>query len=588
MSVKPDNVTKQAKQFSLNDYMGAVKRQAPAQQLTFEWNTAQAVEAKSASACPIKLPQSTELPQLSFSLPNMRPNNQKVPITDFVRPDEKRLLSAGLVSGGGGDKAETVRLAALLEDAKIKYSKLAAKLASVESSVVKGNKALTTERLAARAKEAQLIEEIRVGRETEAKLRRELLCSPATTAAQAEASRFKLAAEGAVKLEAEHALSTKTIEQLHSQLKEKEYELSSTRSSLQAVTLDHERVCSQLGQLQAEQVGVFKSEAAAVDVVDVSVHEQERALMQARIDELEACNAAINKQIADVAAANDDKNPAVCDDRQLESTTQQHLERQTLLEQKRADLQLELDTTMKDNVALQKRISELVKTNEEMDLAVSQGKELASTTQTNLEEAEQRVATVQKEAEARVDAANQRFEALYATLPSAAQEELNLYSQLLARAKMLAAKSTESADASVVAAVAEQEARDAFEKLSCGTATRHTRYFTRARSTRRMSCGKPNISLKPQTRVGLSATSMSGTSDTMLTANTTGTDTDALELNGGINIEEQIAAMPKVDMKDRVQRAVSTIKVDLVTALHMCQDFYKHEVEGSTSTASNI
>lgn len=535
MSVRPDFVTREAQRFSLNDYVTNTQP-APQRQLTFDLSKSEIVKAKLAAQPP---PTAQPLPHLSFALPNMRSTEytSSAPSRGFAltnmrsaqytssspsRGAESKVLPAGFVSGGGGS-AETIRLTALLEEANMKYNKLAAKLASTETSLVRGNQALTTERLAAKAKSAQLVAELRVARDTEAKLRQELLCSPATAAAQAETSKFKLLAEGAVQLETEHAASVEKIAHLHTELQKSNDELVAAKMSMDAVKIEHDRTCAELGKLQAGKV----TERADNQVLDETVaaiatlHDEERNKMQSEIDRVATANAVMEKQISDLTAANEETNLALARTKEEAATKSRGLE------------------------------------------------EAATESQHQLKELgqsfEKRCAEATKVANAKLAASNQRFEAMSATLPAEAQQELNRYAELLAQAKLLAAKASESTDASIVAAVAERHARQAFDKLSFGTASSQV-FYTRDRSTTRPPCRKPNIVLRPIPRVGISATG------------TVAMSTDASDIDVTLTAAKQIAAMPKMALEDRVRRAVSSVKVDLVAALHSSQQSYNTAV----------
>jgi hypothetical protein len=170
-------------------------------------------------------------------------------------------------------------------------------------------------------------------------------------------------------------------------------------------------------------------------------------------------------------------------------------------------------------------------------------------------------------AEEKVLASNQRFEALSATLPDKAQRALDKYSGLLSRTKMLNARVGDSPGKAVAAAATERQAREVFETLCFGVAPEH-QYFTRERAEPRPVFKKPDIALPTARMVCSSATSTDMIRLEMVTCANT------YQLDSTLDAFNTIAAMPKVNLDDRINRAVTSIKVDLVAALNSCKHSY--------------
>mgnify|MGYP005740624687 CR=1 FL=1 len=578
MSVKPEKLSREAQKFSLQDYVTHETIQEPAQvQSGFVFDLASNLEPKKVTR-PDK-----DTSNITFRLPNMQHVNH---VSHIPRRDEDRLVPAGLISGGGSN-TESIRLKALLEEERLKHAKLSKKLAVAEQNVVKANSAFQSEQAAAKGKVNQLLAELKASRNSEACLKRELVNSSATAATQAEETRFRLVAE-----------KTVAVEDIQRRLDAKDTELTSTKQLLDNLNLEYTRVCADIESLRAEHAKENTRDPVIEETVAeiAAAHDKEHEIMQAEIDKVTSEKVMLQQTVVDLTNANEDTNALLSSEKVSSKSMQSKLDEATsaksVLEQRIVDLtkandeartllssekvssqsmQSKLDEATSTNSVLKQRVVDLAKAKEEVDVLLSSEKASFESVQSKLEDLEQnleeRVAKITEMAEEKVLASNQRFEALSATLPDKAQQALDKYSGLLSRAKMLNARVEDSPGNAVAAAATERQAREVFETLCFGVAPEQ-RYFTRERAEPRPVFKKPDITL-PTTRMACS----SATSTDMIRLEMV-TCANTYQLDSTLDAFNTIAAMPKVNLDDRINRAVTSIKVDLAAALNSCKHSY--------------
>lgn len=554
MSVPAARVRTEAQKFSLVDYVGN-RSDAVCMSAGDEWKT------RPLTFCVSSATRTTATPQLKFTLPDLRPPEPKE--TTFVGslafPHQHN--STIPARNGVAHHSEIMRVTGLLEEAKIKHAKLTHKLVMTENSVVLANNSIKTERAAYEAKVAQLVGDAKAARNTETRLRSDLAKAPSVAAAKAEAAHFKLLA-----VEAEQQATKENMLALKAELQAREEELAECSATLSERNAEHERVCAEMSKLQT--VGEQHEESvlalkATLQTRAEELHKSDAMLSGLTVEHQRVCSELVNMQEAWEQERRD--NPA------LEETVSRIA---AIHESEMKEAADKMEAESNERACLKKRVCALTEANAESSGLLAKEIEDKQKALLALESAvldrEHAVAQVKLDAAADVAASNQRFDAMKATLPETAQERLDKYSELLARAKLLTARAGESQDAAVVAAVAQRKVRNEFQAISEGTKASGS-MCTRSRHTARAATQPAAISVPRTRRVLTPATTgiHSAFRDALSTSTAQATDMPTIDA-------EQIAAMPRQRVEDRVKRAVSTVKADLISALNARKNAYVH------------
>ena len=148
---------------------------------------------------------------LKFTLPKMR-GGQPAPVVP-VGTDASRSLQAGFLNGGTPHTTqETLRLNGIIADLHAKLATSQERLATAERAVARGNKAISDERANYTSRINALSTELRMTQERETAVRAELATVPRQAAFDKE--RFKMQAEGAVKLQSQYDEALQRSEEL--------------------------------------------------------------------------------------------------------------------------------------------------------------------------------------------------------------------------------------------------------------------------------------------------------------------------------------------------------------------------------------
>ena len=201
MSSRPVDAVNEASRFSLRSVFSSAPAEkpssptpsgAPPEAAPFNLRLpAAAIEPAAAPAAPLNAAQ------LKFTLPTLSMKPQSAPVA--ARGDANKMLKAGYIAGGAGNSPEVMRLNTIVEDLQAKLKKVTDKLASAESSIARGNAALTSERATSHARIVALKGEVTAAQQREQSARVEMAAIP--RASEFDEERFKLQAEGALQLQ---------------------------------------------------------------------------------------------------------------------------------------------------------------------------------------------------------------------------------------------------------------------------------------------------------------------------------------------------------------------------------------------------
>lgn len=496
MSVRVEHVTADARAFSLTDYISphAANTDRKATNMTFDLSGALATPTS----------EGRKPTQITFKLESLKTKPAQKPPEPLQAPSHK--LSAGLLSGGGGDSAELVRLRALLEEGRLNQKKLEKKLDQAEQNVLRANKAIEAERKAHHARVAQVTSELNASRNLEAKARAEMENSPALVAARAQAQSFKMQAEGAVLLEAE---------------------FSETREALASVQAERDAVSGELETLRGENDGLSKEVERLTQLL--SKARSDGDLTEGAVDAVSAELAALHqKEVDDLSAA-------------IETEKQHRAVAEAII----PEIQAQLGASEEARAHAESRATDT-------EAKFEEARESAATSEARASEALQKataaeavaaqLATKAQEAEARAvaaeEAAAERIESFKKQLPTSSQESLDSYA-----AKVALAKSTRGRDRHFAA----QEAAESLHELTTGRAVSKV-YHTSNR-------------VAPRRSTGLALTLPDGLPRTATLAG------NHPQLHTGEQSPTSVLELPKASQEDRVARAVASIRTDLVQAL---------------------
>jgi hypothetical protein len=282
----------EARRFSLNDYMGstavtqqqaypvpraneqtsapgfAVQQHYPQHQqqtmqrpsatpvapskLTFSLNAKHILQTQSqpAAVLPMANQPSATLPSLTFNLPRI---SRTQVAADAIPGVDTRLAvdrAANHTNQMQAQNEDVMRLSAQLEESREKLNRMHAKLQATEQSVARANQALVSERTSAQARMTQLVAELRVSRDAETKLKQELANSPKRIELERTTEAFKLQAEGALKLEEEHATLRQFSADLEAKMEETQQTLRELTVQHESLVAEHESTCKALGLAQ--------------------------------------------------------------------------------------------------------------------------------------------------------------------------------------------------------------------------------------------------------------------------------------------------------------------------------------------------
>lgn len=237
------------------------------------------------------------MPPLSFSLAGNKVGAGTPPTAVLAgQLESQRKIPAGYVHGGSDNNAEIMRLTALLEDARAKIDRAHTKLTASETSVCRANNALVSERATANARLAQLSAEVRTLREAEANLKTELANTPTATQAIHDKERFKIAAEGAVRMEEENERLRKTLEETETAATEADDQLGKLRIEHAALNTSYKQVTSDFGTAVAAHEAAIN---ALREEMRVAVAKAMELAGEPRGDADQAQTAAVVQEAAD-------------------------------------------------------------------------------------------------------------------------------------------------------------------------------------------------------------------------------------------------------------------------------------------------
>jgi hypothetical protein len=387
MSLRPDAVREQAQTFSLNQYfsMEAAPAQAPlgvaapsptvspgiatqargantglnftiSAQTLGTRTPASAAAAHAVSQASLHENAKSAMPPLSFTLNTAR---QKMGTALSAVPqggDSQRRIPAGYVHGGIDNSGEVMRLTALLEDTRVKLDRAHTKLTASETSVCRANNALVSERATANARMAQMAAENKALKDLEFKLRTELKNTPSATQALHDAERFKIQAEGAVKMEEEN-------EGLRRSLGAREAELVAAKETMQGLSIEHDALKTSYDQVSANLGEAIAKHTAEVEALQAQM--QASGATEPRIDTtaLAACQQAADSRLAaELAAMEQSSRKAI--DLAVEAATE------SASAAMRTEMEAKLEATEKRNAVAEKKLyQQLERANEERDAA---------------------------------------------------------------------------------------------------------------------------------------------------------------------------------------------------------------------------
>ena len=275
MSLRPEVMREHARSFSLHQYFETTPARAPAIQPRVQAGVAATAAAPRPAPTGLNFTISSQtlgtrgalttglpatsmktaapMPPLSFNLASARGhgNGMTTLAMSAGQTDSQRKIPAGYVHGGNDNSAEIMRLTALLEDARAKIDRAHTKLTASETSVCRANNALVSERATANARLGQLTTEVKMLREAQAKLQTELAQTPTATKAIHDEERFRIAAEGALKVEEDNERLRKVLEETETAASDSDGRLSKLRIEYDALQASYEQVTNEFGTVVA-------------------------------------------------------------------------------------------------------------------------------------------------------------------------------------------------------------------------------------------------------------------------------------------------------------------------------------------------
>lgn len=242
------------------------------------------------------------IPQLTFALGSKKMAPAAVATTPNMAIDLNRRIPAGYVHGGQDNTGEVMRLTALLEDSRVKLDRVQTKLTASETSVCRANNALTSERATAKARLAQMANELRTSREMEQKLRVELSTTPTATKAVHDAEAFRIKAEGAIHVSEENEQLKAGLQQREKEVVEMTKAFETLKVEHAALQASHDSISEQLGAALAAHESMQSVQIEETQALGAAEYEKTIQAMQLAADERVAAEVAAESKRASAAS----------------------------------------------------------------------------------------------------------------------------------------------------------------------------------------------------------------------------------------------------------------------------------------------